>query len=279
MSEIPLVINVIYLVIGLLQLFVAPRVRPNPYFGFKIGYTFSSREVWRKTNRFAGILITIHALILLSLTPLWENNLGYYVVSLILPLVAIAVVGTIYASHRLGEERIEIHGPVKPVKPLEATFIWKYLGVILFLALIVIMLLAYPVLPDNIAVHFDASGNPDGWPNKGDFYLTYSLFALGYLAMIYFLIYLGKRYPVLLHSRGMKIGRDTVFKSAILALDMVFLIFMGGFMWIYFYNLGEIGGGTMTVTYLIPFSFLGAVAPIVLYNLQMEKREKGGEKR
>ena len=275
MNEFPLLFNIIYLIIGLLQSFVAPRIRPNPYFGFKIGYTFSSREAWKKTNRFAGILITLHALVLLSLTPLWENHLDYYVITLVLPLVIIAIVGTIYASHRLEEERIEVRGPPRPMKTLEASLAWKYLGVILFLLLLCTMVFAYPVLPEKMTVHFDAYGNPNGWATKESFYVTYLLFATGYLALVYFIVYIGKKYPIAFHSGMMRIGRDTMFKATILSLDIVFIILIGTFIWMYFYNVGNVSSESVMVTYLIFVIFGVSFVPIayIIYRWKKEKKE------
>lgn len=269
-----LIINVVYLIVALLQLFLAPKIGPNPYFGFRIGYSFSSRKVWNKTNRFAGILMTIHALSLFPVILL--QNIVYYTIALILPLVIISIVGIIYASHKLEEERVEAKGPVKPIKPLGTTFVWKYLGVILFLILFLMMLIAYPSMPARLAIHFDAAGNPNGWSSKNDFYITYLIFAGAYLALLYFIIYAGKKYPVALHSGIMKIGRDTVFKASILSLNIVFFILMATFLWIYFYNVSGAFEGYIATTYFLILTFIAAFVPIgyIIYRWKKERGEK-----
>ncbi len=269
-----LIINVIYLIFSILVLFLAPKIGPNPYFGLRIGYSFSSRKVWNKTNRFAGILMTIHALFLFPIIIL--NNIVYYIIALIAPLVIITIFGIIYASHKLEEERVEVKGPVKPIKPLETTFVWKYLGIILFLILILMMLIAYPSLPNRMAVHFDASGNPNGWSSKNDFYTTYIILAGAYLALLYFIIYAGKKYPVALHSGVMRIGKDTVFKATILSLNMVFFILMAAFLWIYFYNISGAFEGYIATTYFLILTFIAAFVPIgyIIYRWRKERGVK-----
>ncbi len=271
-----LIINVIYLISALLVLFLAPKIGPNPYFGFRIGYSFSSRNVWNKTNRFAGILMTLHSL---SLFPfIFLDNLVYYIVALIVPLVIISIAGIIYASHNLEEERVEVKGPIKPIKPLETTFVWKYLGVILFLILLLMMLIAYPSLPTKLAVHFDAAGNPNGWSSKNDFYTTYLIFSASYLAVLYFIIYAGKKYPVALHSGVMKIGSDTAFKGTILSLNIVFLILMATFLWIYFYNTSTGMHGYFATTYFIVLTFIAAFVPIGYIIYRWRKEHNRGDK-
>ncbi len=267
-----LIINVIYLISALLVLFLAPKIGPNPYFGFRIGYSFSSRKVWDKTNRFAGILMTIHALFLFPIIIL--NNIVYYIIALIVPLLVISIVGIIYASHKLEEERVEVKGPVKPIKPLETTFVWKYLGIILLLILLLMMLIAYSSLPNRMAVHFDASGNPNGWSSKNDFYTTYIILAGAYLALLYFIIYAGKKYPVALHSGVMRIGKDTVFKATILSLNIVFFILMATFLWIYFYNISGAFEGYIATTYFLILTFIAAFVPIG-YIIYRWKKERG----
>ncbi len=267
-----LIINVIYLISALLVLFLAPKIGPNPYFGFRIGYSFSSRKVWDKTNRFAGILMTIHALFLFPIIIL--NNIVYYIIALIVPLLVISIVGIIYASHKLEEERVEVKGPVKPIKPLETTFVWKYLGIILLLILLLMMLIAYSSLPNRMAVHFDTSGNPNGWSSKNDFYTTYIILAGAYLALLYFIIYAGKKYPVALHSGVMRIGKDTVFKATILSLNIVFFILMATFLWIYFYNISGAFEGYIATTYFLILTFIAAFVPIG-YIIYRWKKERG----
>jgi len=266
-----IIMSVIYLLLALLQLFVAPRVGPNPYFGFKIGYTFSNPLVWKKSNRFAGLLMIVHAVPLLFLS-LIDIPLLIYLALFLIPLILIVIISVVYASRKL-EEYGKGEGKVEPIKPLEASFVWKHLGLILFLVLLLLMLITYNSLPDTIAVHFDASGHPNGWTDKNDFMLWYSLFALGYLTIVYLMVYLGKRYPIILHSGVMRIGRDTVFKSSLLAMNLVILILIITYLGIYFFNTNL--GGENIVNYIVILIFTLVFIPIgyIVYRWNEERKE------
>ena len=267
-------ISTLYLALALLQLFLAPRVGPNPYFGFKIGYTFSNPVVWRKSNRLVGLLMLMHAVPLLFLSFL-DISLFLYLALFLIPLLLITAVGIIYASRKLeeyGKGEIE---KIEPIKPLEASFIWKHLGLILFFILLLLMAITYNSLPDTIAVHFDASGKPNGWADKNDFIFWYTIFALIYLSIVYILVYIGRKYPIILHSGVMRIGRDTVFKSSLLAMNLVILIIILAYMGIYFFNTEMTGGGI--INYVVILTFMLVFLPIgyIVYRWNEERKEVG----
>ena len=92
---ITMLLEIIYLFAALLQLFVAPRVGPNPYFGFKIGYTFSNREVWKKSNTFVGLLMTLHALAILPIALMGDEHIWLYLSVYIIPLIGIIAAGIV----------------------------------------------------------------------------------------------------------------------------------------------------------------------------------------
>ncbi len=49
---------------GLGMYFIAPKIGPNPWFGFRLGYTMKSEEAWNRSNKFAGMLLTIGGIFL-----------------------------------------------------------------------------------------------------------------------------------------------------------------------------------------------------------------------
>ncbi len=265
-------INTVYLILALLQLFIAPRIGPNPYFGLKIGYTFSSREVWEKSNRFVGALTLIHAISLTPFSFLSFSYFIYYLFAFIVPTLFISIAGVVYAAHKLEELNVIEKESAVPIKPFEAGFLWKHLGLILFFILLFIMLATYNSLPETIAVHFDLNGKPNGWASKGDFFLLYTIFALIYLSFVYLIIYLGKRYPIIVHSGKMKIGRDTVFKSSILAMNLVLLILIVVYIGIYITNVRH---SSTIINLVVILSILLAFAPIgyIIYRWRKFKKE------
>jgi uncharacterized membrane protein len=59
----------------------------------------------------------------------------------------------------------------------------KYLWILSVLFLISQLYASYSSLPERVATHFDASGNPNGWSSKGSFITTWSLTLLGLNAL------------------------------------------------------------------------------------------------
>ncbi len=230
-----LLINIIYLLTGILEYYLAPKIGPNPYLGFKIGYTFADREVWDKTNRLMGKFSIVHSLILFP-SILIPNFLIYYLILFIIPLVAFIPFGIRYAAIQL-EKKGAISENVSP-KRLEGINVgkfWSLSPIVLYLLLIAFEFITYPSLPDVIAVHFDAAGNPNGWSSRGSFILSYSLFALFAPAFSYLFIFLGKKYPMYIHPGKMRFPRDAFLKTTILSMDITTITLIFVYFSIYIY--------------------------------------------
>jgi len=137
-------LNLLYLVIALLQYFAAPKVGPNPYFGFRIGHTFANEKVWRDANKFMGKIMTVHAIILLP-SCLIPDFLGYFLLLWIVPMLLFIPIGIRYASTRLEMEgaRAKISSS-KEIKPIELGFLWKISPVVLYIILLAYMIFTYP---------------------------------------------------------------------------------------------------------------------------------------
>ncbi len=270
MNTISSLITGIYIILAALQTFVAPKIRPNPYFGLKIGYTFSSREVWEKSNRRVGLLMLLHSFILIPFCFLNNSYFLYYILAFIAPLVAISIYGIIYSSHLLEEVKGEKIS-TEPIKPLEVSFVWKHLGLLLFLVLLFLMAITYNFLPQTIAVHFNSAGEPNGWSSKFTFVIGYAGFGLVYLAILYLIVYAGKKYPMLVHSGKMKIGRDTVFKSALLAMNLVMLILIITYIAILLYNTSSSKNSNL-INMAVAISLILAFTPI-LYIIYRWRKE------
>ncbi len=235
-----LLINIIYLLTGILEYFIAPKIGPNPYLGFKIGYTFADREVWNKANRLMGKFIIIHSLILFP-TALIPNFLLYYLILFMVPLIAFIPFGIRYAAIQLEMKGAKSEN-VSQIKMEGITVgkFWSLSPFLLYLLLIALEFITYPSLPDVIAVHFDAAGNPNGWSSKGSFLISYSLFALFAPAFSYLFIYLGKKYPMYIHPGKMRFPRDAFLKMTILSMDIMTIILISVYYSIYIYAVEKI---------------------------------------
>ena len=230
-----LLINTIYLITGVLQYYLAPKIGPNPYFGFKIGYTFADREVWDKTNRLMGKFSIVHSLILFP-TVLIPNFLIYYLILFIIPLLAFIPLGIRYAAIQLEMKGAKSENvSLRRLEGITVGKFWSLSPILLYLLLIVFEFITYPSLPDVIAVHFDAAGNPDGWSSKVDFVFSYSLFSLFAPALSYLFIYLGKKYPMYIHPGKMRFPRDAFLKTTILSMDITTITLIFAYYTIYIY--------------------------------------------
>jgi uncharacterized membrane protein len=61
---------------------------------------------------------------------------------------------------------------IEPGKIVPASSYILILPLVLFILSIVMILLAYTQLPDQIAIHFDFQGNPDGWGSKMSYLIS-----------------------------------------------------------------------------------------------------------
>ena len=67
---------------------------------------------------------------------------------------------------------IAILQPIAPEEIVPASPRILILPLVLFILTIVMILLAYTQLPDQIAIHFDFHGNPDGWGSKMSYLIS-----------------------------------------------------------------------------------------------------------
>lgn len=66
--------SILLIGVGLIIYFIANRIPPNPFLGFRIGYAYVSRRVWVKLNRISGIVVAlIGVLVLVESLFFWED--------------------------------------------------------------------------------------------------------------------------------------------------------------------------------------------------------------
>ncbi len=232
-----LIINSLYLITGIMEFWLAPKVGPNPYFGFKIGYTFADKDVWNGTNRLMGKFIIAHSLLLLP-AALLPNFLLPYTLLLTIPLIAFIPFGIRYASIHLEMKGAKSENvSYKKIESIELGYVWVLSPLIFYLVLIIFEIMTYPSLPEIIAVHFDSYGNPNGWSTKSSFIVSYSLFSLISPGVSYLFIYLGKKYPMYIHPGKMRFPKDTLLKATVLSMNIMSVILIFVYYSIYIYAL------------------------------------------
>lgn len=191
-------------IIGLATYVYAPRVGPNPIFGVRVGYSFASREVWDKTNRFGGRLIAwtgiglvLLALMLNSLSVAPGTAMLIQTGVMIIALLAETLWMVAYA--RGLAQGTTLACELAPVK-----FRWTYLAPVFatFLLLVALAAYFYPSLPaGRLATHFDITGTPDGWMSRDGFILFFLGLALSFLVLDLLVVFVATREPLIAVGR------------------------------------------------------------------------------
>ncbi|AJC72064.1 membrane protein [Thermococcus guaymasensis DSM 11113] len=152
---------------GLLAL--AFRKRRNPLIGFRVGYTYHSERVWEKVNTFAGIFSIVYSLFLLALA---LYGVSKDVFTLVVGMFAITqmFLGLRMAKREYEIEEFSEEAPEKPPRTSKTEgasikpYLLTQLGFLAFYLLLVALL--WDRLPERIATHFNASGEPDDYSSR-----------------------------------------------------------------------------------------------------------------
>ncbi len=190
--------------IGLVTYFVAPRVGPNPIFGVRVGYSYASREVWDRTNRFGGALMALIGLVLalLALLLQWlglSARDGIVLLTVVMLVALLGGTGWMFVYAR----RLALGTPVaREFSPVR--FRWAYLAPVLttFALLAVTAIYFYPQLPaDRMATHFGINDQPNGWMSRDAFYATYLGLAALFLVLDGAVVVIAAREPLIAFGR------------------------------------------------------------------------------
>jgi uncharacterized membrane protein len=191
-------------VVGIITYVLAPRIGPNPIFGVRVGYSYATREVWDKTNRFGGALIALIGVGIAALSAFLDllgvsagSGTKWITGAMILTLLGAAGWMFVYARRlALGSS---IAREVAPVK-----FRWAYAAPVLasFALLVALIVLTYPQLPaDRVATHFDINNQPDGWSTRDGFVLGFAGLAALFVLMDLGAVIIATREPLVAFGR------------------------------------------------------------------------------
>ena len=180
MDAFEMFISITFLFAGLLT--IAVRNKQNAFIGVRVGYTYVSKEAWRKANTAGGLFFVAFSLILIGLSLADVQEVTFMLV-MVAGLIGGVIVPIAVAKRTYEMEELSMEAPEKPVGKRILVDIRPYL--ILQLAFLgvylLIVALSWSKLPGIIAVHFDASGTPNGfmsraWGAVGMPVLTWGLF-------------------------------------------------------------------------------------------------------
>ena len=153
------------LIAGVLTL--AFRNRQSSFIGFRIGYTYNSERAWRKANTLAGVFSIAYSLFLLLLA-LLGVSLGVFIAIAMGFVLAEVLLDTWIARREYELEELSREAPEKPPGEKIGVHIKPYLLLQLAAlgAYLLIVALSWSALPEQMAVHFSASGRPNGFMSR-----------------------------------------------------------------------------------------------------------------
>ncbi len=229
-----LFLSLLMLALGLITL--AVRNRPNPFVGVRFGYTYLSKEAWRKANTFAGLYCLILGLcflaVSLSIKLPFQEFLAVYVISVI-PMA--------YFSYRIAKEtyeREDLSTPVGEVKPmvlnLRRALILQTIPILFYLVAAVAL---WNRIPETVAIHFGISGSPNVYASK---LVGVLLLPLTAMLVIVALTILAKKEPLLLRF-------PTAPKFLIVLQAFLAIVFLT----VLLYNVGLISGSSVVLVCVI----------------------------
>ncbi len=191
-------------VVGVITYFLAPRVGPNPIFGVRVGYSYASREVWDRTNRFGGELFSLIGIGIAGLSAFLaflnvpaSSGIAWITGTLI--VMVLVATGWMFVYARRLALGTEISHQVAPVQ-----FRWAYVAPVLasFGLLVALMALTYSQLPaDRLATHFDLNYRPDGWSTRNGFVLGFAGLAALFVLADLFAVVIAAREPIVAFGR------------------------------------------------------------------------------
>lgn len=145
---------------------LAFRKRRNPFIGFRVGYTYHSKRAWERTNTTIGVFFVVGSLVLLLLA-FEEIPLNVFIlVSIAFSFVGIFI-GMAIAKREYEMEDLSTEAPEKPSEELRINMTPYLIAQVAFLGAYLLMVaLLWDRLPQVMATHFDAGGNPNGFSDK-----------------------------------------------------------------------------------------------------------------
>ena len=277
MNELGFFLGVIYIVAGLIMGVIAPLIGPNIFIGFRIGYTYSDREIWDKTNRLIGAIMVAIGIALILLSIYTGLNNDFYVLTTLLGGVLTFAFGFFY-SKNLAEMKLSYIPPegenVKPMKPFQLSELEKALfiaSILLYFALITLIYLVGKPVPIKI----DISGNVMNHIDPLLFAEIFYSVGLTLIAVTLIVLFVGKRQPVILHAGVLskKWGRDVVFKIIVYVMLVQIISFNVLFIITYLYL--TTGKSLFQTAYIISLLVLVSYSPFIwaIYR-RLKYREK-----
>ncbi len=267
-------LSIFIILMGIIAYIVAPRMEPNPWFGFRVGYTLIDRNVWIKGNKFISKLFIADGALFAVLSLLLPDSALIPVLILfeisVMACMAVAVVYVDELAERTTGRRPE--GDVSKIIPIRLdprTVKYPAILSVFYLALIFTILSTINLLPDVIAVHFNLQGVPDRYEYRQEFAISFiEVITLEYAFYIAF--YLLARYkPLIFYKPKLGLSTTEFVKLLSLIYGMIFTVVGIGYTIIFTYNFC---GYHLIPVYTIIFPIVGILLTIFIFVVKIAGR-------
>lgn len=190
--------------IGVITYVFAPKVGPNPIFGVRVGYSYASREVWDKTNRFGGTLIALVGLVvaILAIILQWQSPGAADGIRALTALMLAALLGSVVWMFIYARDLAQGTVIAREMAPVQ--FRWAFLAPVLATLglLVAVALYFYPALPaDRLATHFNLYNQPDGWSTRDGFLISFFGMAGLFVLLNAAVVFIATREPIIALGR------------------------------------------------------------------------------
>lgn len=245
---------------------LAGRIPANPIFGFRIGYAYVSRRAWVKLNRVAGTCLCILGA---SLIPqyLLLGDAGLTVLLFGVELTALTAALILYGERVAEAELISEAVPALPGEPVPVRgYGINPLAAALMLLGVLILAYSATLLPSikggEVAVHFGASGEPNGFMPASQLPMLYLAPAfVGGLALLF--MFLSVRKPESFYRPWLTEREITVLTNSLqVMLASVFLVISVAIYDTIHYNIYE--AHAVPLQFLVPASLAMIFVPTAI---------------
>ncbi|RLE70628.1 MAG: hypothetical protein DRJ43_01610 [Thermoprotei archaeon] len=207
-------------VAGLLTYVKASRTPPNTRLGFRAAPALVSKRVWVKVNRVVGVAAVVDAALVIPLSLLLDElSLFMYMVS---SLTILEGAAALYSRAILEREAgLEPGGetPVRKLPTIEVSLKVVATAFAVMLAAQVALLGVREILPKEVAVHFNFSGEPDAYMDRDSFIALFSLLYLILVGTLSLLLLSCRGVPLIPEFKGYQERLESVLSHALVAVS------------------------------------------------------------
>jgi len=197
---------------------IVHRLPFNPFLGFRIGYSYLSRDLWVKLNKVAalvfmsvGLVTTVLSVIIADEVIVLEVFLGLIIVSLVV-LINYSSKAAELELMKIPEHR-EV-GKVEVLTPFYPSIAHIVITLVPYVLGITFIALNAHSLPDSVAIHFTSSGAPDRFMPKTQALILMTFTPTFVIGLTLFFYYLGVKKPEIYYRPWLR-GKLRIFVTFI----------------------------------------------------------------